>query len=135
MVCKTSQISIQKRHYRNNIFLQFRRCSKCPASKSILKDSFFESTNTPIETWIVFLDFWIKEHKLQVRAPIENNHLLLNHSRKSILGEEEGAGTNYINVSTPTSLRQFSDETHTGGSLSENINERFGIIVGPFLAQ
>ena len=47
------------------------------------------------------------------------------------MGEEEGAGTNYINVSTPTSLRQFSDETHTGGSLSENINERFEIIVRP----
>ena len=46
IACKTSQISIRKRHYRNNIFLQFRRCSKCIASKSILKDSFFESTNT-----------------------------------------------------------------------------------------
>ena len=71
MVCKTSQISIRKRHYHNNIFLQFRRCSKCTASKSILKDSFFESTNTPLETWMVILDSWIKEHKIQVRALIE----------------------------------------------------------------
>ena len=28
-------------------------------------------------------------------------------------------------------MRQCNDETHTGGSLSENINERFGIIGGP----
>ena len=85
MVCKTSQISIRKRHYCNNIFLQFRRFSKCTASKSVLKDSFFDSTNTPLETWIVVLDSWIKEHKLQVRAFIEKNLLLLNHSGKSIL--------------------------------------------------
>ena len=65
--------------------MQFRRCSKCTASKSILKDSFFESTNTPLETWIVVLDSWIKEHnKLQARALIEKNHSG-NHSEMSIL--------------------------------------------------
>ena len=40
-------------------------------SNSILKDSFFESTNAPLETWIVVLDSWIKGHKLQGRALIE----------------------------------------------------------------
>ena len=45
------------------------------------------------------------------------------------MGEE--GGTLYINVSTPTSMHQCNDETPTGGSLSENINERFGIIGGP----
>ena len=84
MFCKTSQTSIRKRHYHNNIFLQFRRCSKYTTSKSILKDWFFESTNTPLETWIAVLDSRIKEHKLQVRALIEKKLLLLNHSRKSI---------------------------------------------------
>ena len=41
-----------------------------------------------------------------------------------------------INVSNATSMRQCNDKTHTGGShtvesVSENINERFGIIGGP----
>ena len=45
------------------------------------------------------------------------------------MGEE--GNTHYINVSTPTSMRQCNDEIHTGGSLSENINESFGIIGSP----
>ena len=45
------------------------------------------------------------------------------------MGEE--GGTHYINVSTPTSMRQCNDEIHTSGSLSEKISERFGIIGGP----
>ena len=45
----------------------------------------FESTNTPLETWIVVLDSWIKEHKLQARALIEKKLLLLKHSGHSIL--------------------------------------------------
>ena len=36
-----------------------------------------------------------------------------------------------INVSTATSMRQCNDKTHTVESVSENINERFGIIGGP----
>ena len=45
----------------------------------------FESTNTPLETWIVVLDSWIKEHKLQARALIEKKLLLLKHNGHSIL--------------------------------------------------
>ena len=45
----------------------------------------FESSNTPLETWIVVLDSWIKEHKLQATALIEKKLLLLKHSGHSIL--------------------------------------------------
>ena len=43
---------------------------------------------------------------------------------------EEGAAHD-INITTSKSMRQFNDDIHTGGSLGENINERFGIIGGP----
>ena len=41
------------------------------------RDLFFESTNTPLETWIFVLDSWIKEHQLQVQALTEKKTFII----------------------------------------------------------